>query len=65
MSNNERNLNNSIIFFYSDNISELAKDYEEYIQDQVDKYVDSYYEDWINYKKNKTVVRQAILFLYL
>ena len=30
MSNNERNLNNSIIFFYSDNISELAKDYEEY-----------------------------------
>lgn len=22
-----------------------AKDYEEYIQDQVDKYVDSYYED--------------------
>lgn len=30
MSNDERNLNNSIIFFYSDNISELAKDYEEY-----------------------------------
>ena len=30
MSNNERNLNNSIIFFYSNNISELAKDYEEY-----------------------------------
>lgn len=30
MSNNERNLNKSIIFFYSDNISELAKDYEEY-----------------------------------